>query len=236
MTPDLPEHPTDLTREQRQYLGQLCDFIAAPPTLAGVYRHRTPRILASALIFGAGAAAAGAAEAWWAACLVGGTFAGVRLREYGAVTWAVLVWPATTQAIDRRRLALLLGAEEPRPAPPAGRDQLTPVQRGYLADLRRFRAAPPRVAGVLARRLSGLVVPTAVIVVVMAVSGVVGRGGFEPAAPVGWIGWCGLGLAAGIALRDAADLTRAARVWPATVTVADWGRIDDLVGEPGERP
>lgn len=113
MTPDLPEHPVDLTPEQRGYLVGLRGFVAEPPTAAGLVRKALPRMTVFVILFGGAAAWSWAVGELWAAWFAGGVLTGILLLLFANINRAVRLWPATAAVVDWRRLNDLLGDHDP---------------------------------------------------------------------------------------------------------------------------
>ena len=111
------EHPSDLTPLQRQYLRNIWKYLDAPPTLGRIYR-RTALMKVMLFLFG-GISVLGflAFDEIMAACIIGGVFAGIFLRDFGTFTQAVRLWPATEAVINRRMLAHLLDEHSRDPDP-----------------------------------------------------------------------------------------------------------------------
>jgi hypothetical protein len=113
VTPHLPEHPTDLTPQQRAYLARLRGYAADPPTVAGLWRMHLPRLAALFILFGGLAVLAAWVEEWWAVCFAGGMIAGVLLRDHATITSSVRLWPASAAVVDWDRLDRILGEHTP---------------------------------------------------------------------------------------------------------------------------
>lgn len=113
MTPDLPDHPTDLTPLQRKYLANIRRFVAEPPTPGRLWAKQGPRLVLLTVLFVVPAAAAWALEAWGLMGFAGGLYVGILLRDSAAIRQAVSVWPATAAVIDRDRLDRLVGEADP---------------------------------------------------------------------------------------------------------------------------
>ncbi len=102
------EHPSDLTREQRQYLRNLSVFLDTPPTLGRIYQRTALVNLVLLLIGGISVAVFLAIDNVTGAYVVGGMFAGIFLRDFGMSLRAIRLWSATRAVIDRRMLDHLL--------------------------------------------------------------------------------------------------------------------------------
>jgi hypothetical protein len=113
VTPDLPDHPLDLTPEQRKYLVAIRRFVAEPPTAAGLYGKNLPKMVVLSLLFGGIAAGAWWFEEPWATWFCLGALAGLLLMISENIKRAVRLWPATAVAIDWDRLDRLLGEYDP---------------------------------------------------------------------------------------------------------------------------
>jgi hypothetical protein len=108
-----PEHPGDLTPLQRQFLRNLRESCATPPTLGRLYAWAWRPTLFLLLV--------GSVFVWLlleverpaAAALLGGMTAGALLRDFGYLRRSVLLWPVIAAVTDRRRLNEFLGEPEP---------------------------------------------------------------------------------------------------------------------------
>jgi hypothetical protein len=112
MTSTLPDHPTDLTPEQRKYLNGLRGFVAAPPTVAELHRKNLPRTIILVVIFGGIATAAWMYEVHWAGWFSGGILTGLLLAMSGNIVRAARLWPATAAVVDWERLNRLVGEHD----------------------------------------------------------------------------------------------------------------------------
>ncbi|HYH65172.1 MAG TPA: hypothetical protein VD866_10800 [Urbifossiella sp.] len=113
MTPDLPDHPTDLTPLQRKALGNLRAFLDVPPTLGALYRKSLPALAIMVVFGGALIGLCVVREQWLMACFTAGIFFGAAVRDLGTFRRTLRIWPATAAVIDRDRLDRLLGEPEP---------------------------------------------------------------------------------------------------------------------------
>ncbi|MBN9517210.1 hypothetical protein J0H58_01615 [bacterium] len=113
MTPDLPEHPTDLTPEQRTYLVGLREFVGNPPSATRLYARIMPRVVLLTVWFFGLTGAAWVYEAYWAMWFSLGMLTGFLLLVVGNVRRSVRLWPVSAAILDWKRLDELLGEYAP---------------------------------------------------------------------------------------------------------------------------
>jgi hypothetical protein len=111
-------------------------------------------------------------------------------------------------------------------APPVG-SHLTGHEWGYLGMLRRFGRAGPTVAALYRVAIGPAVVYPLVVVGFALICFAMDRSD---------LGWLGVGVAAGVMLRDNGSFRRTVQVWGAVAAVTDWDRVAALAGGAEAKP
>jgi hypothetical protein len=109
VTPELPDHPADLTAEQRRYLANLRRYAAEPPTVARLTLHSLPRLAILIAPFVGLAAWEWSAGEVWAAWFAGGVMTGLLLATALGIIRVVRFWPATAAVVNWDQLERLVG-------------------------------------------------------------------------------------------------------------------------------
>ena len=104
-----PEHPSDLSRLQRQYLRNARAFCASPPTLGRLIAKSWFAFVSNVAIFAAGVVLCLAAERPIMVLFVAGMSFGVLCRDLGYLRRSVMLWPVIAVVTDRQKLDELLG-------------------------------------------------------------------------------------------------------------------------------